>query len=737
MNSGRAIFLHPHTEHIMKTENKSTPPIQTRYSFYEASDSEALDQFTSSNISENGLAGELSAKKDTHNPLKIETNRDKEEEVENQSNDSKNDENKEINIGQNNDVLPEDTDLDDASIEGSSPHEKAIRDALHFIRKRSTARSNLLKNKCGKNDEDSLMKQTFAAFSSKEIGNATEFDNRFLSPPADVRKSATDMFRPNGKKETQDTEFPTADIELAKHICSQSASGSSWNVVPSSPAPEKLELRLAQSTNKKSLIENNGEESHPNQNLLREIEIEKGIEKVLLAVLQSGKSSSSVEDTLSSMFASTSISEPYQSPTKKSDFRHSKSLLDDIINEDCEQLSDQLSTGSILKPPFKKESQESDDNSKESDKEMYTCIEPDMLGIEAIESPRRKESNSDDLYNEDDFDDIDERVLGRLSKNMGGTTGIVLDGYDEGDDEENSSVHQNSPLCAASIPSYNEDMKETTPSSITSSILSTIRKTSSNLKDKILFGPIENAENEHPLISQARDSIILDLYQHILVLHPSSRHQKIIKGTESIQSLSDWISNKFESSSYPRNKSLRWDKDDPDEPGYILHTITGENLMAIEEVFSEIMLSLEDEYYASNKNSSDFQRDLEEAEKILDKEEVQSKSPYEAKQSIEIKRVEVQDPLAINPKFPGAKAAGHGNIGDLEIYHLPIIYKACQTGFEATKDLVLSPDTVFAGQYYVQSELGSAAFSTAYRCVDLNSGKKGDDEEVVSFVLFQ
>jgi len=87
------------------------------------------------------------------------------------------------------------------------------------------------------------------------------------------------------------------------------------------------------------------------------------------------------------------------------------------------------------------------------------------------------------------------------------------------------------------------------------------------------------------------------------------------------------------------------------------------------------------------------------------------------------------NPLSKNPFFPHAKAAGHGKIGDLEVYHLPIIYKAKQTGFESTKDLTLQPGTVFAGQYFVQNELGSAAFSTAYRCVDLTSGKRADDGE--------
>jgi serine/threonine protein kinase len=38
----------------------------------------------------------------------------------------------------------------------------------------------------------------------------------------------------------------------------------------------------------------------------------------------------------------------------------------------------------------------------------------------------------------------------------------------------------------------------------------------------------------------------------------------------------------------------------------------------------------------------------------------------------------------------------------------------------------LKPGTVFANNYLVQGELGSAAFSTAYRCVDLSSEEDED-----------
>ena len=81
--------------------------------------------------------------------------------------------------------------------------------------------------------------------------------------------------------------------------------------------------------------------------------------------------------------------------------------------------------------------------------------------------------------------------------------------------------------------------------------------------------------------------------------------------------------------------------------------------------------------------------------------------------------------------FPGVKPTGRGEMGDLEYFQLPIIFKSHVTGFEPTKDMCLEPGNVVAGQYLVEGELGTAAFSTAYRCVDLNSGEGPDDQEEV------
>ena len=207
------------------------------------------------------------------------------------------------------------------------------------------------------------------------------------------------------------------------------------------------------------------------------------------------------------------------------------------------------------------------------------------------------------------------------------------------------------------------------------------------------------------------------------------------------------MSDHFSGSSNP-SPNFMWDEEDPDEPSYIVHTFTKAKLQEVERYYEAIVDRLGSEYDVAmgeesvkspKKPGSDFERDLLEAERLLDSKQksklgsaglTNKAEPDSPKSGSEASSPDAA--VVTNPNFPGAKAAGSGEVGELEIYHLPIIYKAHQTGFEPTKDLVLQPDAVFAGQYYVQSELGSAAFSTAYRCVDLNSGKKSNDGEIVS-----
>ena len=71
---------------------------------------------------------------------------------------------------------------------------------------------------------------------------------------------------------------------------------------------------------------------------------------------------------------------------------------------------------------------------------------------------------------------------------------------------------------------------------------------------------------------------------------------------------------------------------------------------------------------------------------------------------------------------------------ELAAFSLPIIYDPSKTGFEATKDYVPPSGPVIAGRYLVQEILGTAAFSTAYRCLDLESGSTGSPEVALKIV---
>jgi hypothetical protein len=57
--------------------------------------------------------------------------------------------------------------------------------------------------------------------------------------------------------------------------------------------------------------------------------------------------------------------------------------------------------------------------------------------------------------------------------------------------------------------------------------------------------------------------------------------------------------------------------------------------------------------------------------------------------------------------------------GQMKTMWLPVIYEAYKTGFETSKELDTRVGTVVAGRYEIQGFLGSAAFSTAVKAIDL------------------
>jgi len=395
----------------------------------------------------------------------------------------------------------------------------------------------------------------------------------------------------------------------------------------------------------------------------------------------------------------------------------------------------------------------------------------DILIAEGSTSSEEDVVEHDDL--EMDIKEMEEMVLGPLSKR--GTTGVVLQ-HDDDDDVEDTHNDDDDEDLATSSP-----QKDPTSPSIMSSVVTSAARRTTNILSKLSFGssPASAKSQDDSIVmstapakseKQSEEEFVRDLYSHMMIRHSSYKSSKKDASSSSIVALDKkeeftaWMSDHLVGTTNLSTRNYKWDDEDLDEPGYITHTVTRSKLHQMESEFEGMIEEYEAEFVlemrkqtpssakrkarssanANGGNGNDFENDLDQVEKMLaaKKGKLKKKMTSPAKKrkgtdaiekldsATKSSSLEHNDALATNSLFPGTKAAGEGEVGDLEIYHLPIIYKAHQTGFEPTKDLVLQPDSVFARQYYVQSELGSAAFSTAYRCVDLTSGKKAEDEEI-------
>ena len=634
-----------------------------------------------------------------------------------------------------------------ASNSAMNAHEKAIRDALIYIRRRGQQRSVAVPVETENSSEGSMWTKgsdrlTVIASLPLSPGvegaaagaTATYLDSRLLSPPADVRKAASDMFRHHDSDGDDDIDGSDRanGLELAHPVYSlptakRNPSVPHFSVTPSSPAPGKSHYMYMNGErdmiNDAEILEARRLTLELERRTRTEQEVEKGVEKVLLAILQrvesennDSSSGEAIESVLSSLFAEQAMSLDTSAIGKVRPIRLNSEADDDDDNDEVyDEVNEVVAKTSTLEELLAEDMEEEDTNCQRNS-ELDPSIEcEEGFGVEAIKA----ENSDDEYYDEIDDASHEENVLGPLSSRMGGTTGVVLDV------DENGSASDNDEESA--------DPKEFSPSIISS--VTSVAKKSSLLLQKLTFGSQKSLESS--------ESLVKDLYSHILVRHPS---HKTPKSATSKEGFSKWMSEKF-TTPVDEKATLSWDENDPEEPGYVTHTFSRAKLQEIESMFEDIMERAGSEYAVVMKESithpkkpcSDFELDLLEAEQLLDKSQAETKEAEdkEAKEEeSEQLPVTLAETLKTNAKFPWAKPAGSGDVGDLEIYHLPIIYKAHQTGFEPTKDLVLMPDSVFAGQYYVQSELGSAAFSTAYRCVDLNSGKKAEDGEVVSTLTY-
>mmetsp|Transcript_11589 Transcript_11589/g.23801 ORF Transcript_11589/g.23801 Transcript_11589/m.23801 type:complete len:905 (+) Transcript_11589:1-2715(+) len=455
------------------------------------------------------------------------------------------------------------------------------------------------------------------------------------------------------------------------------------------------------------------------------------------------------------------------------------------------------------------------------------------------------------------------RVLGRLSHSMGGKTGIVLSDEveideDDDDDDQSFGATVDSQIMEDSEEFGNEPVSTLPVSPAPPSLLR-------SLSDKIGLttseSPPKDQEDNTPAKEDGEnvDSALVDevvssyqgmneeayalmriLCAHLLPVGLARSAKKSEGDSSPLKDAGSWLGGgeaDDADSDDDDDESLanpKWDDEDLDEPGYVMHRLSTTQLQDIEREF-EIMINRvqqnserrlmgegiekvekgggeadKDGPGEISTGDDDFERDLEEAEELLDREERRMKAEQmaaAATTSIKRKSASSQSPsgeavaaderddygsdsdesssnnssssssssdssakdtsgvvsssssdsddgddsadmteesdllklaggsstipahLAGNPNFPHVYPSGQGRRGDMELFHLPIIYKSQQTGFEPTKDLVLQPGAVFAGQYLVQNELGSAAFSTAYRCIDLHSSERDDDGE--------
>ncbi|KAL7563309.1 hypothetical protein ACA910_016668 [Epithemia clementina (nom. ined.)] len=300
-----------------------------------------------------------------------------------------------------------------------------------------------------------------------------------------------------------------------------------------------------------------------------------------------------------------------------------------------------------------------------------------------------EEAFDDDEEAFDDLDDDDDEnnnnhseldgVLGPLSKTSGGTTGVVL---------QSSSSDQRDSFASPSLL----DSLSAAVSMVTGAL-------TDETNDKYAMNDVDDETEE----------LMKTLCAHLFEAKTSmAQSAKLI------------------------DKRPDWDETNPDEAGYRIIRLTTVQLAAVEFAFERMIDNVKRKEEREKRDNDDaFERDLKEAEDLLDEQERKSKRSNEkdkhnldAEMAVRARIYPQEQPL---PCFPGVKSTGRGEMGDLEYFQLPIIYKSHVTGFEPTKDLVLEAGNVVAGQYLVEGELGSAAFSTAYRCVDLNSDGDGPD----------
>ncbi|EJK75133.1 hypothetical protein THAOC_03154 [Thalassiosira oceanica] len=343
--------------------------------------------------------------------------------------------------------------------------------------------------------------------------------------------------------------------------------------------------------------------------------------------------------------------------------------------------------------------------------------------------------------------------LGPRNSQAGGTTGVVLDSSNR---DQRDAIQQRHKQAAKEYSlsdddgfsqSQTSDDLDSDPASV-SSIGPNDPEFTSEWNDGYPYESSRSRGSSHG--DRGATSLMLRVCSHLLPvgLETLDDRSHAMLRLSSAELATVMIQNK---------SALIWDDDDPDEPGYVVHRLSNNQLIGVENAYEQLVSRLEQNNVKSvqkGRHDSNFERDLEEAELILDQEEQRQASKKNIDSSTKVhgsssgsvgsvrkeileKLENFDDPNSNDDDevdgsresvlgFPGIYPPGKGKSGEMECFYLPIITKSQKTGFEPTKDLSLKAGTVFANNYLVQGELGSAAFSTAYRCLDLSSEEDED-----------
>jgi dual specificity tyrosine-phosphorylation-regulated kinase 2/3/4 len=472
-------------------------------------------------------------------------------------------------------------------------------------------------------------------------------------------------------------------------------------------------------------------------------EVQRGVEKVLLAILQRAKDDTS--DGLSTALDELLVDSVHSSqdlyrqapPSRRisqeqsdDDHSHKRSVVEELLAEDeirPNSANDQLPSTTILESHLSPQSTFSQNTFKMDD--------------DIAAPPAAYFHDSDDVL-ESMLGPL--AVLGPLSKRAGGTTGVVL--------EPSPGCHVDDDVLSDTASSILDSLStavkdaETFVAYMTSTVSAdeskgNSKRSTGTSKDKYSTqaeGDDEGSDSEDDSdYDREANELMRSLCTHLLPfgVDKSTRHLAEIPP---------------------------WDESNPNEPGYRIIRLSKQQLKRVEHEFEKMVngFNRKSEKHLDGKKKSFnasadwngisdpvFERDLEQFEQLLDQEEKRRKEEVDkavgtlasdSKSAASTPESDSSESSSVNadseadddghPHFPGVKSAGKGEMGDLEYFNLPIIYKSHITGFEPTKDLTLEPGNIVAGQYLVNSELGSAAFSTAYRCTDLNSDATGTGE---------